>query len=208
MKINPAWLRRYICYALAGALFPGLMGCETARDYSLTYKLWNNGEMRRFYEPAQNARLELFHDPAHADVLAAYDEAHETRSAIRRRAYLVNQNRSRVEAGRKPEFIKPESAIGLRPIPLLAAVSRGPITNAIVQAMVATNGQGFTLNGDAFGGQTYQLPVYQDQTGLAGRVLLSPLAVTGDAVMVGLVTGVVAVWLYAQAHTGSCGMWP
>jgi hypothetical protein len=184
--------------ALVGALLPGLTGCEAVHRCSLTYNLWNNGEMRRFYEPAPNPRLELSYDAKQEDVLAAYDEAHETRSGIRRRAYFVNRNRLKVETGQKPHFVKPEIASGLPAVPLAVTAPASSSPGAGPQAVVSTNGQQFTLNGD-FDGHTYQLPIYQDQSGMAERVLLSPLAVTGDVVMVGLVTGVVAAFLWVSS---------
>ena len=70
--------------------------------------------------------------------------------------------------------------------------------SAAIHAVVSTNGQQFTLSGD-FGGHDYRLPVYLDQSGLAGRILLSPFAVTADAVMVATVVGAVAAYWYAQA---------
>ena len=174
---------------------PGLSGCEAARECSLTYRLWDNSEMRRFYEPATSPRLELYHDTKRGDVLAAYDEAHETRRAIRRRAYYVNGNQLKVGEGRKPRFVSPDRGRGLPAIPLVAAAAAAP-NRASFQAVVSADGQRFTLNGD-FGNYTYHLPVYQDQSGVAGRVLLTPFAVAGDVVMVGLVTGVVAAYLWA-----------
>ena len=71
------------------------------------------------------------------------------------------------------------------------------------RATFVTNGQQFAVNGD-FGGHSYRLPVYQDQSGMAGRVLLSPLAVTGDVIMVGIVTGVVAAFLWASSGFQYC----
>jgi len=176
-----------------------LIGCETSKDYSLTYKLWNNGELRRYYEPATNPRLELFHDVKRTDVLALYDEVHETRSAVHRRAYYVNQNRQRIEARRKPRFVNPERAGGLPQVALVRAAQVVPTTIAPLEAIVSTNGQQFTLAAD-FGGHTHQLPVFQDRTGVAGCVLLSPLAVAGDVVMVGVVAGFYATWLYLSGN--------
>src|SRR5260221_8201804 len=129
--------------------------------------------MRHFYEPASPPRLELFYDPKQGDVLAAYDEAHETRKTIRRRAYFVNRNRIRIEAGRKPRFIKPECARGLTMVALAQPSALSHADSAAIHAVVSTNGQQFTLSGD-FGGHDYRLPVYLDQSGLAGRILLSP----------------------------------
>src|SRR5260221_14588782 len=126
--------------------------------------------MRHFYEPASPPRLELFYDPKQGDVLAAYDEAHETRKTIRRRAYFVNRNRIRIEAGHKPRFIKPEFAQGLTPIALVQPTARPLREGVEIQAVVSTNGQQFTLSGD-FGGYDYRLPVYQDQGGVAARII-------------------------------------
>src|SRR6266849_5286503 len=63
---------RSVSATLALALSLSMTGCVTST-------LWSSGEMRRFYEPASPPRLELFHDPRQGGVLAAYDEAHETR---------------------------------------------------------------------------------------------------------------------------------
>ena len=190
-------LPKVISCVLAGCLLLNVTGCETARDCSLTHKLWTSGDMRDFYEPAPNPRLQLFHDRDAGDVLAAYDEVHETRSAIRRRAYFVNRNRLRIEAGRKPRFVNPERASGLTAISLAGLAPDSAPDTAAIHAVVSKNGQEFTLSGD-FGGHNYQLPVYPDRSGLAAQVLLSPFAVTGDVVMVGIVTGVVAAYLYAS----------
>jgi len=181
---------------MAACLLLTQTGCECARDYSLTYKLWNNSELRNYYEPASEPRLQLFHEPASGDVLAVYDEAHETRSAIHRRAYFVNRNRLRIDSRRKPHFVNPDRASSLTLISPATLIPVSTGGGSDLQAVVSTNGQQFTLNGD-FGGHTYQLPVYPDQSGVAGRVLLSPFAVAGDVVMVGIVAGVVAAYMYA-----------
>ncbi len=188
---------RSVSASLAAAFLLSMTGCETAKDYSLTYRLWSSGEMRRFYEPASPPRLELFHDLKHSDVLAVYDEAHEIRTTTRRRAYFVNRNRVRVEAGRKPRFVNPERARSLPPIALAQPAAPALADSAAIHAvMISTHGQQFTLSGD-FGGHDYRLPVYPDRSGGAGRVLLSPFAVAGDVIMVGIVAGVLAAYAYA-----------
>ncbi len=186
---------KIISCALAVSVLPGLTGCES----SLTYKLWTNGEFRRYYEPASNPCLQLFHDVNQGDVLVAYDEAHETRSAIRRRAYYVNRNRLRLEAGQKPRFVNANRAAGLKPVAFVhETTSPSLLDSETVQAVVATNGQRFTLSGD-FGGHTYQLPVYQDQSGFAGRVALTPFTVTGDILIVAGMAAVVAALVWAES---------
>jgi len=191
---------RSISATLAAALLLSMTGCVTST-------LWSSGEMRHFYEPASPPRLELFHDPKQGDVLAAYDEAHETRKTIRRRAYFVNRNRTRIEAGLKPRFVNPERAQGLTPIALAQPTGQPLGDSAAIQAVVSTNRQQFTLSGD-FGGHDYRLPVYQDQGGVAGRILLSPFAVTADAVLVATVVGAVAAYVYAYERAGGGNSYP
>ena len=189
-------LPEMISCVLAGCLLLNATGCKTAPDASLTHQLWNNERLGHHYEPAPNPRLELFQDERRGDVLATYDEVHDVRATVRRRAYFVNRNRARIEAARKPRFVDPELARGLQPIPLAPAMSAVPSNRALLQAVVSTNGQQFTLSGD-FCGHIYTLPVYEDQSGLVAKLVLLPIAVTGDAVVVGTVAGV--VWLYSGA---------
>src|SRR5437764_13634221 len=112
MHKNATLFSRLNFPGLAAGLF-GLSGCESARDHSLTYQVWSNPEMRRFYEPAAQPHLQLYHNPITGDVLVAYDETHEAREGVHRRAYYVNRNRRKLEAGRKPRFVKVEEASGL-----------------------------------------------------------------------------------------------
>ena len=100
-----------------------LNGCRSASDldWSMTYRLWNCPSFRNVRCPAANLHLELFADEAQSDVLVVYDEAHEKKSAVRRRAFFVNQNLERIQAGRKPRFVTEAAAHGLKPIPVIVA---------------------------------------------------------------------------------------
>lgn len=191
--------RDFLCASATACLLMGLTGCETSKECSLTYRLWNNGELRRYYEPATNPRLQLFEDRQRRDVLAVYDEAHETRSAIRRRAYYVMQNREQIDARRKPRFVNSERARSLPQVSLDCAGPAAPPENPPLHAVISSNGQQFTLSAD-FPQGTHQLPVYQDRSGTAARVLLSPFAVAGDVVMVGVVASVLAAYVYAGGY--------
>ena len=51
----------------AGLLLLGT-GCETIEKYSLTYRLWDNGDLRKWSEPAPNPKLAMFEATNHADV--------------------------------------------------------------------------------------------------------------------------------------------
>lgn len=196
MHAISALARKLLSGALALCLLLNLTGCQTVHEYSLTYKLWTNGELNHYYEPAAQPRLELYHDPRQEDVLVTYDEAHESHSTVQRRAYFANRNRARLGERLKPSFIHPDKAHDLSVIPQVptAAVSTG--TN--LEAVVAANGQQFTLQGGDFQGQVYQLPVYPDRGATPVRALFTPFAVAGDVVMVGLVSSVVAAYAYAR----------
>jgi hypothetical protein len=50
-----------------------LTGCTTVEKYSLTYRLWDNGDLRKWSEPAPNPNLALFEATNAADVLVQYD---------------------------------------------------------------------------------------------------------------------------------------
>lgn len=186
--------------AWVGMALLGLTGCQSVKDYSLTHRLWTSAEMRVFYEPAADPRLEFFYDRTQGDVLTVYDETHETRNGRRRRAYFANRNRIGVEAGRKPRFVNPERSRGL-PAILAESAPASSSHASTLHVFVATNGQHFTFSG-GFGDHDYQLPVYPDHAGVVSRVLFSPFAIAGDVVMVGVVAGVVVAYSYAQG--GGC----
>src|SRR2546427_5891046 len=93
-------------------------GCETARDYSVTYKVWNNEEWRHFAGPAPDPHLALFETANGNDILIQYDEMSDTSGRIRRRAYLLYPNLERIRENKRPDFVKPAPANGVKPIQL------------------------------------------------------------------------------------------
>src|SRR6266581_2421406 len=109
---------------LAMLLFGSLLfltGCETAQDYSLTYRLWNNPELRRFAEPAPDPHLTLFEKRSDHDVLVQYDETYEHNETVRHRAYLLAHNVQRIVQRKKPRFVNPQLASGLTPLAIQEA---------------------------------------------------------------------------------------
>jgi len=182
----------------AGLLLFGT-GCETVEKYSLTYRLWDNEDLRKWSEPAPNPNLSLFQATNGADVLVQYDAFSEKHSTVKRRAYYLQPNDARIAAGKKPELVSLAVADGMKPIPLLPTQS--DITNLPPErpayAVVTKEERGFTLYQPMASAVSFDLPIYAETSGTATRLVLTPFAVVGDTVMVGVVATVVGffVWL-------------
>jgi hypothetical protein len=185
------------CGVIVGLL---LTGCETVEKYSLTYRLWDNEDLRKWSEPAPNPNLALFEATNHADVLIQYDAFSEKRAAVMRHSYYLHLNQARIEAGTKPALLKPSAADGLKPIPVLPGP--GTLTNQALglpaYATVTREGRAFTLVHPPEPPTTFDLPVYADTSGTPTRAALTPFAVVGDTVMVCLVSSVVAFFLWLE----------
>ena len=175
-------------------------GCATAEKCSLTRRLWENGDLRKFSEPAPNPNLALFDATNHADVLVQYDALSEKHSDVNRRAYFLQHNQALTAAGKKPDFVKPELADGMETIPVFSASAAvtNPPPVGMTFAVLARGGRAFTLYQPPESPKTFDLPVYCETSGAAARVALTPLAVAGDTAMVTAVAGVVAFILWVQ----------
>jgi hypothetical protein len=177
-----------------------LTGCATVEKYSLTYRVWDTDDWRKFSEPAPNPNLALFEATNHADVLVQYDAFSEKHSTIKRCAYYLHPNRPRAEAGTKPELVEPSVADGMQPIPVLAG--QGVLSDqppGLPAYAVATKaGRGFTLYRPMKPEATFDLPVYVETSGTPTRIALTPVAVAGDTVMVCAAATVVGFFLWAQ----------
>ena len=173
-------------------------GCASVYEESFTYKLWNNESFRHFNEPASDPRLLLFADPNRGDVLVQYDEVREMDDRTERRAFYANANRRRLEAGLKPRFASANAAAGLQPIPILRADSGQPVPPAGLCVVLEADRHAFTLHSDGHPAAKVTLPTY-GTTGGARKALLTPLAVTGDTLVVGVTAGVIVAWSWAQS---------
>ena len=197
MRMRTSPQRRPQICTLAPVLLLFLTGCETARDYSVTGRLWEKEVLGHYFEPAPNAHLQLFYDQRRGDVLAAYDEEHTKRRTIRRRAYFVNRNRARIEAVRKPRFVDPKRALAHDAIPLTPSVAAAAPNNSL-QANLSSDGRQFTLSGGPVAG-TYRLPVYPDQSRrliFGTRIVATPFAVAADLAVAGIVVAAIAGVIY------------
>ncbi len=61
-------------------------GCDTVHQYSLTYRLWDDEDLRKWSEPATDPKLELYALPERKDVVVRYGAFSEKHSLIRRHA--------------------------------------------------------------------------------------------------------------------------
>jgi hypothetical protein len=187
-------------FTAAGLLLLGT-GCETVEKYSLTYRLWDNSEWRNFNQPAPSPNLALFNPTNKTDVLVEYDALSEKRSTVERHAYYLEENEPRVAAGKKPNLVGLSAADGMAPIPVLpteSVVSNLPPESA-TYAVASREGRRFTLHTPADPDATFDLPVYPETAGTPTRVVLTPFAVAGDTVMVGVVAAVVGFLLWVQS---------
>ncbi len=178
-------------------------GCQTFEKYSLTYQLWSNGELRSFSEPAPNPNLALFEATNHSNLLVQYDALSEKSSTVKRRAYLLQPNEARTAPARKPKWVKPSVADGMRPVPVLPAP--GVITNQSLvlpaYAVLTKEGRGFTLHRPRESEATFDLPVFVESSGIPTRMMLTPFVVVGDTLMVGAV--VAGAGFLMWVHSGA-----
>jgi hypothetical protein len=176
-------------------------GCETVQKYSLSYKLWDTEEFRKWSEPSSNPRLALFETPDHTDLLVEYDAVSEKHSVIKRQAYYVQPNQARIDAAKAPKLVAPVAPGGMRPIPVFeeSTLATNPPAHLTNYAVVSASGREFTLHPQAEPLGAIQLPVYPEGSGTALRIALTPLAALGDTVMVGLVASVAALVLACES---------
>src|SRR6266852_3069296 len=187
-----------------------LTGCETTQKYSLTYKLWSNPELANWAEPAQAPHLALFVGPPGQDVLVQYDETRERKEAVSRRAYFLAQSAGRIAKGKKPHFVNPHLARTMAPVPIEVGTPRTRNVAPQRAALIAIcNDQAceFWLFRDSKLEGPFQLPAYLESNGNLTRVALTPFAVAGDTVMVGIVAAAVGGYMYAAGVVSSSQSW-
>lgn len=167
-------------------------GCQTVEDNSLTYRLWDKGNIS-FCQPAPKPELALFTAPAQKDILVEYNALSDNHVQVTRLAYLMQAGETRIQRGKAPHFVKPGTRGDWRPI------ANQVSTNAYVLA--GQDGKSFTLFRQSRPPEQHNLPFYQDDHWSVTRVALTPLAVTGDAAIVGACVGVMAVWMLCESGT-------
>jgi hypothetical protein len=145
-----------------------------------TKALWQNGNLEAWNQAAADPRLSLYASKEPADVLVLYDEYHERSDATRTRAYWLNENQKLLEQHQAPHFVSANAAIALTALPVFPA-STNLISLPPAYAIVATNGQSFTLHLEDGAVESHDLPVYNDHKGKIEKFALTPLATAADA---------------------------
>jgi len=175
-------------------------GCETAREYSFTYKVWDKGR-RPICRPAPEPQLAVFVAPTNREVLAAYDALSEREEKVERRAYFVAANEGLIMARKPPGFAELALTNNLSSVPLVATTNAVTNTGNVARYPAGTDyGPGFELYRNGRSEGTHPLPVYfEESVGTAGRVALTPLAVLGDTLLVAGVVGTFGALLWLQA---------
>jgi hypothetical protein len=175
-------------------------GCEEFQEVSLTHRVWSSDDFRRYSQPAPIPNLEVLDRADHQDLLVRYDAKSDSRGKIERRAYMLEPNRELIASGERPQFLSQVTTNGMSRVPVLTtneAASSG-LHCVVGYPERAEGGVGFRVYREGMDRGAYALPVYTESAGTTERVLVTPLAVAGDAVMVGSVVGIIAAVLWAN----------
>jgi len=169
-------------------------GCATAY-------LWKSSSLADFNEPAAKPQLRVFEAPAQNDFLAVYDEL-RVNASIRPRAYLILANRERTSAARKPQFVKTPNLNTLKPVMLFGAGQQAVSADGQPVVRMLTSHR-FALQIGANEVGQFDLPVYKSAGSTPERILVTPLAITADATVIG---GFMAI-LYAGQGSPEVWRW-
>lgn len=162
MKLNALSLLGFL---LLGCFF---QGC--------TSDLWEE----KVCKPAPDTDLKLYR--VGDDVMVQYNEVRERDGHLWRRNFFLNANKAALAAHRAPVFFDAKKEQMVEPIPLFITARTNAMNLPIYATSKLENGDPFFLvrNGARVG--LYGLPVYTDPHSVtAGKILLTPAAVAGDA---------------------------
>jgi hypothetical protein len=161
-----------------------LTGCATSA-------LWREDRFARMHEPAVPVNLRLFESTRNLDLLVLYDEWLDSGEARKSRAYWLQPDQEPVRNPHRPDFVSPSRAKGLTPLPIYDLPPGNLSTHTNLFAVTVSDPPGFDLySGDRKVG-VYELPIYGDAHGRTMQVLLTPGAVTVDAVLIGTCLGLI-----------------
>jgi hypothetical protein len=181
------------------------IACQAVLLSGCTGILWEKERFAKCHWAANPPGLRLHYSESARDVLAEYDEMSQGTAATRRRAYWVQHNKKKVLADHRPEFVSLTNAQNLAEVPVAGASASPPaLSYPGLYAVVATNGESFTLYAAGKDPKVYRLPVYYAGSGQrVKQVLLTPFAVATDATIVGGIIAIIAS--SAVAATGTEG---
>ena len=197
-------MKNFITWMLIACLLPHLTGCADLADKPLTARLWSSDLASNHNGPMPNPNLQVSSAKDHKDYLVQYEEQRDRDAKIKRRAYWLYANQSRINAGKKPKFIDPPKVGELQAIPVETnAVVDVSITNAVpVRVVLLSDQRHFTIiaNGAEVG--SFVLPAYADSTSRAELIALTPVTVVTDAAIgvaiVAVAAGCIYLWACAQ----------
>ncbi len=210
-------MKRIVTWLLIACLAPYLTGCQELADHSLTGQLWSSDlATGGKNSPAPYPNLKLSQASDQKDYLVQYDEFRGKDASIRRRAYWLYANQARIEAGKKPHFVNPNTATGLPAIlvetnlvAVPGAVSGAPesVQTNIVSMAVTTNGitvrvvlqsdqRHFTVYVNEAEAGTYFLPAYSGSGNMAAVVALTPATAAVDVAAAAAIVAVLAAVIY------------
>jgi hypothetical protein len=166
----------------------------------MTSALWQNDDLEAWRQPANKPNLQLFEGNSQTNLLVFYDECSERNNLVHTRAYWEKENQSKLDRKVRPRFAPFSSKDHLPSVPVFYdPIPAGTKLPPGLCAVVATNGQSFTLFNDNFAIGSHSLPVYNDGKGRTEKIALTPLAVTADATIVGPVIAGAIVYCLASS---------
>lgn len=180
-----------------GAALAWLTGCQTFQHPMLTKKLWTDADLSEFNEPASPPQVKAFQASPAARFLITYDEYRERNGSTRRRAFYLPDNAAALASQVKPSFTNPTPGSGAVALPVVGASDPPPSARLYLRLSPDQKSISLVRDGEAQG--PYRLPTYDDGTGTPVRVIITPFALVGDAVVFGSMLGV--CWLWVLAHT-------
>jgi hypothetical protein len=193
-------MKKFTTWLLVACLIPWLTGCESASEYTLTGRMWDDGVGDKFQLPAAEPNLKLAQTADGKDVVVQYDEAFGANSSTKRRAYLLLTNQSRVANHRKPHFIAIARADALAVTPLeINSLSNVPAGDTALCVNIRPDKHGFVLFSNRATIGSYELPVYS-RNGTTVRAFLTPLTVTGDVIIYASLVGIVVMYCCAGSQ--------
>lgn len=178
-KVLSRGLARLRALVLISLLVPlALCGCQCVQDHSYTYNVWHGGTFFVPHSPAPAPRLAVGEAPAQHDFVVSYDEQADRTGAITRRSYLARANSDACRRGRMPRFLA-ESVTNAFALPVNPP-------QPVLPRVTATN-DFFTIHTAAENIGPERLPAYAESSGAAAKILLTPLAVVGDATVLAFI---------------------
>src|SRR2546422_860592 len=172
-------------------------------------RMTSNRKVSRFSVQTRNfSRIwhQFAWSPANNDALVQYDEIREQNEVVHRRAYFVKQNAERIGLQKKPHFVNPQIANTMDQIPQRetppGSTNLAPSSCSFVAMSTHSGHEFLILRNDTTEGP-YALPTYLESNGNFLKVALTPFAIAGDTVLVGLVASVAAAYIYAAGTVHS-----